>query len=137
MTDKELRKLSREDLLEMLVSQSKEVERLKEEKISLIKQLKYFQGEFQKVGSLDAILIRMGYPPMNNSSSPETALDELIRQYENEESTSEFFEEPETSDSDDNQNVRKKQTKKPDKQGRLKEALVCSNSRIQYSCLNS
>ena len=120
MTDKELRKLSREDLLEMLVSQSKEVERLKEEKI---KQLKYFQGEFQKVGSLDAILIRMGYPSMNNSSSPETALDELIRQYENEESTSEFFEEPETSDSDDNQNVRKKQTKKPDKQGRLKEAL--------------
>ena len=96
----------------MLVSQSKEVERLKEEKISLIKQLKYFQGEFQKVGSLDAILIRMGYPSMNNSSSPETALDELIRQYENEESTSEFFEEPETSDSDDNQNVRKKQTKK-------------------------
>jgi len=123
MTDKELRKLSREDLLEMLVSQSKEVERLKEEKISLIKQLKYFQGEFQKVGSLDAILIRMGYPPMNNSSSPETALDELIRQYENEESTSEFFEEPETSDSDGKQNVRKKQTKKPDKQGRLKEAL--------------
>ena len=54
MTDKELRKLSREDLLEMLVSQSKEVERLKEEKISLIKQLKYFQEEFQKVGSLDA-----------------------------------------------------------------------------------
>ena len=116
MTDKELRKLSREDLLEMLVSQSKEVERLKEEKISLIKQLKYFQEEFQKVGSLDAIL-------MNNSSSPGTALDELIRQYENEESTSEFFEEPETSDSDDKQNVRKKQTKKPDKQGRLKEAL--------------
>ena len=37
MTDKELRKLSREDLLEMLVSQSKEVERLKEEKNSLIR----------------------------------------------------------------------------------------------------
>ena len=123
MTDKELRKLSREDLLEMLVSQSKEVERLKEEKISLIKQLKYFQGEFQKAASLDAILSRMGYPPMNNSSSPETALDELLHQYESEESTSDFFEKDETSDSDGRQSVRKKQAKEPDTQGRIKEAL--------------
>jgi len=33
MTDKELRKLSREDLLEMLVAQSREVERLKKERV--------------------------------------------------------------------------------------------------------
>lgn len=123
MTDKELKKLSREDLLEMLVSQSKEVERLKEEKVTLINQLKYFQGELKKIGTLDAILTRMGYPSMSDVDGSKSALDELLYQYENEESTSEFFEKAEMNDAEEKPGERKKQTKKPDPQRRLKEAL--------------
>ena len=125
MTDKELRKLSREDLLEMLVTQSKEVERLKQEKATLINQLRYYQSEFQKIGSLDAILIRMGCQPADNSNKLESALDALLREYESEESTSEIFENNETVDSEgDTTDEKKKQTKKkPDTQSRIKEAL--------------
>ena len=125
MTDKELRKLSREDLLEMLVTQSKEVERLKQEKATLINQLRYYQSEFQKIGSLDAILIRMGCQPADNSNKLESALDALLREYESEESTSEIFENNETVDSEDEvTNTEKKQTKKKtDTQSRIKEAL--------------
>ena len=125
MTDKELRKLSREDLLEMLVTQSKEVERLKQEKVTLINQLKYYQSEFRKIGSLDAILIRMGCQPAVNTITLESALDALLREYEGEESTSEIFENIETVDSEDEvTNTAKKQTKKKtDTQSRIKEAL--------------
>ena len=125
MTDKELRKLSREDLLEMLVTQSKEVERLKQEKVTLINQLKYYQSEFRKIGSLDAILIRMGCQPAVNTITVESALDVLLREYESEESTSELFENDETVDSEgDTTDEKKKQTKKkPDTQSRIKEAL--------------
>ena len=125
MTDKELRKLSREDLLEMLVTQSKEVERLKQEKVTLINQLKYYQSEFRKIGSLDAILIRMGCQPADNGSTLESSLDALIREYESEESTSEIFENDETIDSEgEATDEKKKQTKKkPDTQSRIKEAL--------------
>ena len=125
MTDKELRKLSREDLLEMLVTQSKEVERLKQEKVTLINQLKYYQSEFRKIGSLDAILVRMGCQPADNSRTLESALDALLREYESEESTSEIFENDETIDSEgEATDEKKKQTKKkPDTQSRIKEAL--------------
>ena len=125
MTDKELRKLSREDLLEMLVTQSKEVERLKQEKVTLINQLKYYQSEFRKIGSLDAILIRMGCQPAVNTITVESALDVLLREYESEESTSEIFENDETVDSEgEATDEKKKQTKKkPDTQSRIKEAL--------------
>ena len=125
MTDKELRKLSREDLLEMLVTQSKEVERLKQEKVTLINQLKYYQSEFRKIGSLDAILVRMGCQPSDNGNTLESSLDALIREYESEESTSELFENDETVDSEgDTTDEKKKQTKKkPDTQSRIKEAL--------------
>ena len=125
MTDKELRKLSREDLLEMLVTQSKEVERLKQEKATLINQLRYYQSEFRKIGSLDAILVRMGCQPADNGSTLESSLDALIREYESEESTSELFENDETVDSEgDTTDEKKKQTKKkPDTQSRIKEAL--------------
>ena len=125
MTDKELRKLSREDLLEMLVTQSKEVERLKQEKVTLINQLKYYQSEFRKIGSLDAILVRMGCQPADNGSTLESSLDALIREYESEESTSEIFENDETIDSEgEATDEKKKQTKKkPDTQSRIKEAL--------------
>ncbi len=125
MTDKELKKLSREDLLEMLVTQSKEVERLKQEKVTLINQLRYYQSEFRKIGSLDAILIRMGFQPADNSSALESALDALIRDYESEESTTELFENDETVDSEgEATDEKKKQTKrKPDTQSRIKEAL--------------
>ena len=125
MTDKELRKLSREDLLEMLVTQSKEVERLKQEKATLINQLRYYQSEFRKIGSLDAILVRMGCQPSDNGNTLESSLDALIREYESEESTSELFENDETVDSEgDTTDEKKKQTKKkPDTQSRIKEAL--------------
>jgi phosphopentomutase len=125
MTDKELRKLSREDLLEMLVTQSKEVERLKQEKVTLINQLKYYQSEFRKIGSLDAILIRMGCQPAVNTITVESALDVLLREYESEDSTSEIFENDETIDSEgEATDEKKKQTKKkPDTQSRIKEAL--------------
>ena len=125
MTDKELRKLSREDLLEMLVTQSKEVERLKQEKATLINQLRYYQSEFRKIGSLDAILIRMGCQPAVNTITVESALDVLLREYESEESTSEIFENDETIDSEgEATDEKKKQTKKkPDTQSRIKEAL--------------
>ena len=125
MTDKELRKLSREDLLEMLVTQSKEVERLNQEKVTLINQLRYYQSEFRKIGSLDAILIRMGFQPADNSSTLESALDALIRDYESEESTTELFENDETVDSEgEATDEKKKQTKrKSDTQSRIKEAL--------------
>ena len=125
MTDKELRKLSREDLLEMLVTQSKEVERLKQEKATLINQLRYYQSEFRKIGSLDAILIRMGCQPAVNTITLESALDVLLREYESEESTSEIFENDETIDSEgEATDEKKKQTKKkPDTQSRIKEAL--------------
>lgn len=92
MTEKELRRLSREDLLEMLVNQSKEVERLKQERSILIEQLRYFKKEFNKVGSLDAILTRMGMPDKKNNTSMQlSALDELLLQFENEESTTDLF----------------------------------------------
>ena len=125
MTDKELRKLSREDLLEMLVTQSKEVERLKQEKVTLINQLKYYQSEFRKIGSLDAILIRMGCQPADNSRTLESALDALLREYESEESTSEIFENNETVDSEGEatETEKKQSNKKSDTQSRIKEAI--------------
>ena len=125
MTDKELRKLSREDLLEMLVTQSKEVERLKQEKVTLINQLKYYQSEFRKIGSLDAILIKMGCQPADNTSKLESALDALLREYESEESTSEIFENDETVDSEGEatETEKKQSNKKSDTQSRIKEAI--------------
>lgn len=132
MTDKELRKLSREDLLEMLVNQSKEVERLKQEKTVLISQLRHFQAEFQKIGSLDAILNRLGYQPVANTGTTYSALEELLRQYENEESTSELFEKEEVADSrNEMKDAKKKQIKsKPDVQSRLKEALEWTKMQV-------
>ena len=132
MTDKELKKLSREDLLEMLVSQSKEVERLKQEKTVLISQVRHFQAEFQKIGSLDAILNRLGYQGVTPPGTTYSALDELLLQYENEESTSELFEKEEVPDSEDEtKSVKKKQTKKkPDVQSRLKEALEWTKMQV-------
>ena len=58
--DNDLKKLSREDLLEMLVNQSREVERLKSERDILISQLRHIKGEFKKVDSLNIVLGSMG-----------------------------------------------------------------------------
>ena len=60
--DNDLKKLSREDLLEMLVNQSREVERLKNERDILVSQLRHMKGEFSKVDSLNVVLGRMGIP---------------------------------------------------------------------------
>lgn len=124
MTDKELRKLSREDLLDMLVEQSREVERLKKERSILITQLRFFKAEFEKVGSLDAILNRLGHPASEfNSPAQISALDELLLQYENEESTFEIFERSEDNTSGNKQSGPGRPGRKSGRQDRLKEAL--------------
>lgn len=103
MADKELRKLSREDLLKMLVNQSREVKRLKQDRDNLISQLRYFRNEFDKVGSLDAIISRLGIPSFNSEPDHESsALEELLRYFEEEETTLEVFEK------DDEQNTSEK-----------------------------
>lgn len=124
MTDKELRKLSREDLLDMLVEQSREVERLKKERSILITQLRFFKAEFEKVGSLDAILNRLGHPASEfNSPAQISALDELLLQYENEESAFEIFERSEENTSENKKSGQNRSSRKSDRQDRLKEAL--------------
>ena len=124
MTDKELRKLSREDLLDMLVEQSREVERLKKERSILITQLRFFKAEFEKVGSLDAILNRLGYPASEfNSPAQISALDELLLQYENEESAFEIFERAEEGTSENKKSGQNRSSRKSGRQDRLKEAL--------------
>lgn len=52
MTDKELRKLKRTELLEMLIEQSKEVKRLKEELAQTQAQLKDRRIRIQNAGSI-------------------------------------------------------------------------------------
>lgn len=124
MTDKELRKLSREDLLEMLVAQSREVERLKKERGILISQLRYYKVEFEKAGSLDAILGRLGYPaPEDHGSEQISALDELLLLFENEQSTSEIFENEDTAGTEEKKNSRGSQGSRSGARDRLKEAL--------------
>ena len=124
MTDKELRKLSREDLLEMLVVQSREVERLKKERGILISQLRYYKAEFEKAGSLDAILSRLGYPaPENIGSEHISALDEHLLLFENEQSTSEIFENEDTAGAEENKNSRSSRGRQSGVQDRLKEAI--------------
>ena len=94
MDDKQIRKLKRVDLLEMLIDQSKEVRRLKLERDALIEETRHYKEEFDKVGSLSAILSGLGVPTDGIlDDSRMTAFDELLLQYENEESTSELFEE--------------------------------------------
>lgn len=94
MTEKEIRRLGRDDLLNMLVSQSSEVRRLRGERDSLITQLRYFEGEFNRVGSLDAILGKMGIRvDAADGAEHISALEELLRQFENEETTQDLFDE--------------------------------------------
>jgi len=132
MTDKELRKLSREDLLEMLVAQSREVERLKKERGILISQLRYYKVEFEKAGSLDAILGRLGYPaPEDHGSGQISALDELLLLFENEQSTSEIFENEDTAGAEENKNSRSSRGRQSGVQDRLKEAIDWT--KIQFS----
>ena len=52
MTDKELRKLTRAELLEMLIVQTQEVERLREELAQLNEQLSKRDLEIEKAGSI-------------------------------------------------------------------------------------
>lgn len=52
MTDKELRRLNRAELLEMLLEQSKEVERLKEQNQKLTEQLENRRILIERAGSI-------------------------------------------------------------------------------------
>ncbi|MDO4804667.1 MAG: hypothetical protein Q4A32_07595 [Lachnospiraceae bacterium] len=82
MNEKELKKLSREDLLEMLVSQTKEVERLQEEKKILISQLGSLKDGFKKAGALEFALGQMGVPVSNvNPGIHAAAIDEVIARH--------------------------------------------------------
>lgn len=94
MADKDIRRLGRDDLLKMLQSQNREVKRLKGERDSLITHLRYYESELNKIGSLDAILARMGMSANVPASEPRiSALEALMQQFENAETTEELFEE--------------------------------------------
>lgn len=81
--DKDLKKLSREDLLEMLVNQSREVERLKKERDILLSQLRRIKGEFSKVDSLNAVLGRMGISSSGYNVTTQIAeIDEILSRVE-------------------------------------------------------
>ena len=84
----------------MLVNQSREVKQLKYERDKLIKKLRYFENEFDKVGSLDAIMSRLGVPSNPDTEHSVSALEELLRQFEGEETTLELFEEGDVEESD-------------------------------------
>ena len=88
MTDRELKRLSREDLLEMLVTQSREVERLKREKNILITQLKCLKKDFEMTDSLRFDLVRRGImKPGQDIREVQAELDDLIRRCESGEFT--------------------------------------------------
>lgn len=81
--NKDLKKLSREDLLEMLVNQSREVERLKKERDILLSQLRHIKGEFSKVDSLNAVLGRMGISSSDYNATTQIAeIDEMLSRVE-------------------------------------------------------
>ena len=84
----------------MLVNQSREVKQLKYERDKLIRKLRYFENEFDKVGSLDAIMSRLGVPSNPDTEHSVSALEELLRQFEGEETTLELFEEGDVEESD-------------------------------------
>lgn len=128
MTDKELRKLRREDLLEMLVNQSREVKELKQERDTLISQVRHFKGEFDKVGSLDAILSRLGVPAGSAQTTGQiSSMEALLRQFEEEDTTMELFdaEAPQTS-SDEKQ-----------EDGALNKRMSSVRDRIKASIKNN
>lgn len=59
MTDKELRRLSRRELLELLLAQSKEVRRLQKELIKTKQQLTDRKIEIEKAGSIAEAALRL------------------------------------------------------------------------------
>lgn len=59
MTDKELRRLSRRELLELLLAQSKEVRRLQKELIKTKQQLADRKIEIEKAGSIAEAALRL------------------------------------------------------------------------------
>ncbi len=89
--DNELKKLSREDLLEMLVNQSREVERLKEERKILLAQLSYLKDEFSKAELLEATMSRMGIPYAKHSTAKQMKEIDSIILAHSEKSEEEFI----------------------------------------------
>jgi len=87
--NREIRKLKRADLQGLLIEKNLEVRARKQERDFLIEEVRRFQKEFDKVGSADAILNRMGVQVKNSRTV--TAIEALLNQYENEESVVDIF----------------------------------------------
>lgn len=87
--NREIRKLKRADLQGLLIEKNLEVRARKQERDFLIEEVRRFQKEFDKVGSADAILNRMGVQVKNSRTV--TAIEALLNQFENEESVVEIF----------------------------------------------
>lgn len=84
MTERELKRLSREDLLALLVSQSREVEQLREEKTILLSQLSNLRDEFHKAGMLDYAMGQLGFPMADaHAGNMAAAIDEVIARHQN------------------------------------------------------
>ena len=87
--NREIRKLKRADLQVMLIAKNREVRALKRERDFLIEEVRRFQKEFDEVGSVDALLKRMGVQA--KESRQVSAIEALLSQFENEESAVDIF----------------------------------------------
>ncbi len=87
--NKEIRRLKRTDLQGMLIEKNREVRELKLERDVLIEELRRFQQEYDRIGSADALLGRMGVQAPNGGHT--SALEALLNQFESEESSVDIF----------------------------------------------
>lgn len=91
MTEKEFKKLSREDLLELLVSQNREAERLDQEILILTDQLKRLKNDFDKTETLYNTLARYNIVlPNRNIDAVRQELVAVIRKCQSGEVRAEF-----------------------------------------------
>lgn len=79
MTDKELKRLSRKELLEVLVAQAKEVERLTAEKDELQQELERRQNQYSGIGSLAETVLRVNRVYEDAQKAANQYLEEIVR----------------------------------------------------------
>lgn len=91
MTEKDFKKLSREDLLELLVGQNREAEKLDQEILILREQLKRLKDDFDKTETLYNTLTRHNIvPPNRNIDTVRQELVAVIRKCQSGEVRAEF-----------------------------------------------
>lgn len=91
MTEKDFKKLNREDLLELLVGQNREAEKLDQEILILRDQLKRLKDDFDKTETLYNTLTRHNIvPPNRNIDTVRQELVAVIRKCESGEVRAEF-----------------------------------------------